>query len=139
MTVTRVLTTGVFDLFHVGHLRALEKAKAFGNLLIVGVSTDEDAARYKRLPIIPFKHRVEILRGLKCVDEVVQCPLYIDQRFYVDHRIDVHCQGDEGPSDYSFYADGSRLGILRILGRDSEIDSTRIIAEICSRPWNQRA
>ena len=65
-------TTGVFDLFHIGHLRLLQRAKSQCDRLIVGVSTDELVEEYKRKkPIIPFEERVEIVSALKCVDEVV--------------------------------------------------------------------
>jgi glycerol-3-phosphate cytidylyltransferase len=65
-------TTGVFDLFHVGHLRLLNRAKSRCDRLIVGVSTDELVAEYKsKQPVIPFEERAEIVSALKCVDEVV--------------------------------------------------------------------
>jgi len=59
------------DLFHIGHLRCLQQAKALGDYLIVGVITDEGIAAYKRHPIIPFKERLEIIQNIKCVDRVV--------------------------------------------------------------------
>lgn len=65
-------TTGVFDLFHIGHLRLLQRAKSKCDRLIVGVSTDELVQSYKdKTPIIPFEERIEIVSALKCVDEVV--------------------------------------------------------------------
>ena len=65
-------TTGVFDLFHIGHLRLLQRAKSRCDRLIVGVSTDELVMTYKnKKPVIPFKERLEIVSALKCVDEVV--------------------------------------------------------------------
>ncbi|MDX2479021.1 MAG: adenylyltransferase/cytidyltransferase family protein [Desulfuromusa sp.] len=65
-------TTGVFDLFHVGHLRILQKAKSRCDRLIVGVSTDGLVETYKnKKPVIPFEERIEIVSALKCVDEVV--------------------------------------------------------------------
>ena len=65
-------TTGVFDLFHVGHLRLLNRAKSRCDRLIVGVSTDELVLEYKsKKPVIPFEERAEIVSALKCVDEVV--------------------------------------------------------------------
>lgn len=70
--MTRVLTTGVFDLFHVGHLHFLQKAKSLGSYLIVGIHTDRDVAEYKRTPIIPFEQRMEIVQAIQCVDEVVE-------------------------------------------------------------------
>ncbi len=65
-------TTGVYDMFHIGHLRILKKAKLNCDYLIVGVSSDELVSEYKKkLPIIPLKHRMEIVKSLSCVDKVV--------------------------------------------------------------------
>ena len=65
-------TTGVFDLFHIGHLNILKKAKEQCECLIVGVSTDELVQDYKnKLPVIPFEERIEIVKSIKYVDKVV--------------------------------------------------------------------
>ena len=67
-----VYTTGVYDMFHIGHLNILKKAKEQCDYLIVGVSTDEVVQSYKhKTPIIPFEERISIIRELKCVDEAV--------------------------------------------------------------------
>lgn len=64
--------TGVFDLFHIGHLNIIKRAKEQCDFLIVGISTDELVKSYKkRLPIIPFEDRMEIVKSLKYVDKVV--------------------------------------------------------------------
>ncbi len=65
-------TAGVFDMFHVGHLRLLKRAKEQCEHLIVAVSTDELVEEYKgKKTIIPFDERVEIVKAIRYVDEVV--------------------------------------------------------------------
>jgi glycerol-3-phosphate cytidylyltransferase len=65
-------TTGVFDMFHVGHLNIIKEAKSKCDYLIVGVSTDELVSEYKnKIPIIPFKDRSEIVASIKYVDKVI--------------------------------------------------------------------
>lgn len=65
-------TTGVFDMFHIGHLNILKRAKEQCEYLIVGVSTDEIVENYKnKTPIIKFEERCAIVEAIKYVDEVV--------------------------------------------------------------------
>lgn len=70
--ITIGYTTGVFDLFHIGHLNLLKNARATCDRLIVGVSSDELVRQYKRKePVIPFLERCEIVRCICYVDVVV--------------------------------------------------------------------
>lgn len=65
-------TTGVYDLFHIGHLNILRRAKEQCEYLIVGVSTDGLVESYKhKRPVIPYEERVEIIKSIRYVDEVV--------------------------------------------------------------------
>ena len=63
-------TTGVFDMFHIGHLNILKNAKRMCDYLIVGVSTDELVQQYKgKTPIIRFDERLEIVKAIRYVDK----------------------------------------------------------------------
>jgi D-beta-D-heptose 7-phosphate kinase/D-beta-D-heptose 1-phosphate adenosyltransferase len=67
-----VFTNGCFDLLHVGHIRYLEKARSLGDILIVGVNSDQSVRTLKGAdrPILPEEERMEILSGLWCVDYI---------------------------------------------------------------------
>jgi glycerol-3-phosphate cytidylyltransferase len=64
-------TSGVFDLFHVGHLRLLLQAKSLCDRLIVGVTTDDLVGYKNARVVVPFEQRIEIVRNIKCVDLAV--------------------------------------------------------------------
>lgn len=64
-------TTGVFDLFHIGHLNIIKKAKSLCDKLIVGVTIDELVSYKHKKAVIPFEERIEIIRAIKYVDQVV--------------------------------------------------------------------
>jgi len=66
-----VYTVGTFDLLHVGHLALLKRCKTLGDIVAVGVASDEVVHSYKpRVPVIPLEQRVEMLESLRCVDIV---------------------------------------------------------------------
>lgn len=67
-----VFTNGCFDLLHIGHVRYLEKAKALGDVLVVGVNSDASVRKLKgpKRPILPEEERAGILSGLGCVDYI---------------------------------------------------------------------
>lgn len=89
-------TTGVFDMFHIGHLNLLRSAKEKCDYLIVGVSTDELVKSYKdKTPIIPFADRLAIVEAVKYVDKVV--PQYSMDKIQAwrELHFDVMFHGDE--------------------------------------------
>jgi glycerol-3-phosphate cytidylyltransferase len=66
-----IITYGTFDMFHIGHLRLLQRLKAMGNRLIVGVSTDEFNALKGKRALIPYAQRAEIVGSIREVDLVI--------------------------------------------------------------------
>ncbi|MDE6054681.1 MAG: adenylyltransferase/cytidyltransferase family protein [Lachnospiraceae bacterium] len=91
---------GVFDLFHIGHLNLLKRAKEQCNYLIVGVVTDEGVIQKKRsTPFVPFSERIELVRSCKYVDEAVEIPFeyYDTDEAYRRYQFDVQFSG----SDYA--------------------------------------
>lgn len=125
----------VGDLFHVGILRFLKMAKGMSDFLIVGVLTDQAAVSYKRVPIIPFDERVDIIESLRCVDMVVtqdsRDPTGTLKRLREDGwKVDLLFHGDDWPeipgSDY-IQLTGGKLVRIPYYGGQS---TTRIIERI---------
>ena len=69
--IKRGITYGTFDMFHVGHLKLLQRLKDFGDELIVAVSTDEFNETKGKKVLIPYVQRAEIIENIKCVDLVI--------------------------------------------------------------------
>ena len=97
-------TTGVFDLFHIGHLNIIKRAKEQCEYLIVGVSTDELVLTYKnKKPVIPFEQRIAIVDALKYVDEVVPQVTMDKLQAWEKYKFDAIFHGDDwkGSSMYN--------------------------------------
>lgn len=89
-------TTGVFDLFHIGHLNILKRARLECDYLIVGITTDELAMSVKgEKPFISFKERVEIVESIKFVDEVVPQTTYNKMKAWNNLKFDRMFVGDD--------------------------------------------
>ncbi len=95
--MTRIITFGTFDIFHVGHLNLLERCRALGSHLTVGVSTDElNESKKGRRPIYSLDERYRILRALRIVDEVfLEESLDAKPDYIVRYRADVLVMGDD--------------------------------------------
>ena len=89
-------TTGVFDMFHIGHLNVLRNAKEYCDYLIVGVSVDELVKSYKhKSPIIPYEERVAIVQGIRYVDKVVPQTSMDKFAAWEELRFDALFHGDD--------------------------------------------
>ncbi len=89
-------TSGVYDMFHIGHLNILRRAKERCEFLMVGVSTDELVREYKhKTPLIPFEQRIEIVRAIRYVDMAVPQTSMDKMAMWEQHPFDVMFHGDE--------------------------------------------
>lgn len=128
-TKTIGYTTGVYDMFHIGHLNILKRAKEKCDYLIVGVSTDECVKGYKnRTPICNFKEREQIVSAIKYVDEVVP-QVNMDKTLFLKERhFDVMFHGDEwkGTDLYNSYEEQFKAygAVIEYLSHTEGISST---------------
>ena len=96
-------TTGVFDMFHIGHLNILKRAKEQCEYLIVGVSTDELVEEYKKKkPVIPFKERVAIVSAIKYVDKVIAQTTMSKIPAFESEHFDVMFHGSDWKNSESY-------------------------------------
>ena len=127
-------TTGVFDLFHIGHLNILKSAKQQCDHLIVGVSSDRLVEEYKKkLPVIPFEERFRIVEACRYVDEVIIQEDRDKYGAYLKYRFDLMFVGDDWKGQKLFVELEDRLsehGVeIRYLGYTKTTSST-IIREL---------
>lgn len=108
-------TTGVFDMFHIGHLNLLKRAKENCDYLIVGVSKDELVENYKhKKPIIPFEERMEIIKAIRYVDEVVPQVNRDKFKAWEKYKFDIMFVGDDWKNTEIFNELEKRLGEVNV-------------------------
>jgi len=103
----RVITFGTYDIFHVGHLRLLNRAKSLGETLIVGLSSDKLNVRKKgRKPVYPYTERLEILQALSIVDLVFAEESLDDKAEYLrKYKADILVMGDDWQGKFDDFKD----------------------------------
>lgn len=97
-----VYTSGTFDMFHSNHLKMIKYAKGLGDILIIGVSTDELVCSYKNDPIIPFEERLAIVESLKYPDIVIPQRSLEHSDIVKKLNIDVFVVGDDWNGKYDY-------------------------------------
>ena len=133
-----VAVTG--DLFHHGHISFFNKAKAFGNYLVVGVCSDEDVAVFKWPPILNLNERVAVIEHCDLVNEVIpSAPPETTENFINDHQIDlvVASRSYSKESLTMFYKAPQQMGILKLVDYKDGI-STSSIVNRCAQAYNKR-
>jgi glycerol-3-phosphate cytidylyltransferase len=127
-------TTGVFDMFHIGHLNILKRAKEQCDYLIVGVSTDEVVEEYKKkTPIIKFEERIAIVEAIKYVDEVVPQTTMDKMEAWKQLKFDVMFHGSDwkGSDMYNHIIEKfNNVGVQVIFLPHTEGVSSTLLTEV---------
>jgi len=98
-----IITYGTFDLLHVGHVRLLKRAKSLGDVLIVGLSTDEFNAVKHKSSFLPYEQRKEILESIRYVDKVIPENNWDQKRSDVrKYKVDIFTIGDDWLGEFDF-------------------------------------
>jgi glycerol-3-phosphate cytidylyltransferase len=124
-----VITFGTFDVFHVGHLRVIQRAAALGDRLVVGVSADALNEKKKgRRPVFSQAERLEIVGALKAVDDVfVEESLEQKRDYILEHRADILVMGDDWSGKFDEFSD---ICEVHYLPRTPSISTTELIEKI---------
>lgn len=132
----KVITYGTFDLLHVGHLKLLMRAKALGDHLTVGISSDEFNWNEKQKTcVIPFQDRQLLVQNIKCVDSTVSEDGWEQKaRDIVDRKIDTFVMGDDWDGEFDFL---KKYCEVVYLPRTENISSSDIKSFI-SKPADER-
>ena len=103
----KVITFGTFDVFHIGHISILERAKSYGDYLIVGVSSDDlNFSKKGRKPIYSEKDRQKIIKSLSCVDEVfLEKSLELKRQYIKDFNAEILIMGDDWKGKFDNHKD----------------------------------
>jgi cytidyltransferase-like protein len=128
----------VGDLFHWGHVEMFKEARQYGDLLYVGVHSDEDVESYKRKPILSMEERIAVIEACRYVDRVIpNAPLSITEEYLDEHKIDLVIHGHAEDDDYYervMYAVPVSLGKFKRVEYHHGISTTEIIERVKSHP-----
>ena len=122
----RIITFGTFDVLHVGHIRILKRAKAYGDHLTVGLTSDElNFSKKGRNPIYPYSSREELLSSLRFVDEVfMEESLEKKREYIIQHMADALVMGNDWEGKFDEFKD---ICDVIYLPRTPSISTTEII------------
>lgn len=121
---TTIITYGTFDILHVGHINLLRRARALGDRLVVGLSTDQFNAGKHKSSLLNFENRKAVMESIRFVDEVFAEESW-DQKEadILRYRADVFVMGEDWRGKFDFL---SRLCEVRYLPRTPAISTTEI-------------
>ena len=133
-----VFANGCFDLLHVGHIRYLEAAKGLGDLLVVGVNSDEQVRRLKGegRPLVPERERAEVVASLRAVDLVTIFAEPTVEQLLLAVRPDIHAKGTDYTEETVPERDIVRSygGRVCIVGDPKDHSSTDMVGRVTGKP-----
>lgn len=119
-----IITYGTFDMFHIGHLRLLQRLSELGDELIVAVSTDEFNRQKNKTVLIPYEQRAEIVANIKCVDKVI--PEYSWEQKIDDikkYNVDIFAIGNDWKGKFDYLKEYCEVIYLE---RTKDISTTQL-------------
>jgi glycerol-3-phosphate cytidylyltransferase len=125
----RVLTFGTFDLLHIGHINILKRAREFGDVLIVGVSSDKLNFSKKQIyPVYNEKDRMSIIKSIRYVDEVfLEESLDLKREYILKYKADVLVMGNDWEGKFDEFSDICKVVYLP---RTEDISTTEVKTKI---------
>jgi len=128
----RVITFGTFDMFHIGHLNILERARDLGDHLIVGISSDKlNFSKKQRNPICNELDRMHIVKALKAVDEVFfEESMDLKADYLKKYKADILVMGDDWEGKFDHFSDICKI---LYLPRTPAISTTQLIEIVQSK------
>ena len=133
---SRIFMDGVFDMPHSGHYNAIRQAKQLGDVLVLGIVSDEETIRVKGPTVMNLAERCEIMRACKWVDEVIEGTTYdVTLQNLIDYNCDFYAHGD----DLQLNADGEdaikeirAAGKFKVFKRTEGVSTTDVIGKLLS-------
>ena len=130
-----IITYGTFDMFHIGHLKLLQRLKIMADTLIVAVSTDEFNKGKGKSTLIPFDQRAEIVQNIKCVDMVIAEENWEQKVDDIKkYNIDIFAIGDDWEGKFDFLKDHCEVAYLPRTSDISTTDLKKSLANFLSIP-----
>jgi glycerol-3-phosphate cytidylyltransferase len=119
-----IITYGTFDMFHIGHLKLLQRLKELGDKLIVAISTDEFNKVKGKKVLIPYEQRAEIVKNIKCVYNVIpECNWEQKIDDIQKYDVDIFAIGDDWEGKFDFLKDYCEVVYLK---RTENISTTKL-------------
>jgi len=119
-----VITYGTFDMFHIGHLKLLQRLSSMGDELIVAVSTDEFNKLKNKTTLIPYEQRAEIVENIKCVDRVIKEENWEQKIADIQkYNVDIFAIGDDWKGEFDFLKEHCEVVYLK---RTKDISTTKL-------------